>query len=66
MVILSARKSFVQNCHNADEHLTRHCCVELYEVLQTEALFFLEHELNEVSNLILLHTTLFGSHIETF
>lgn len=66
MVILSARKSFVKNCHNADEHLTWNCSVKLNEIPQVEALFFLEHELNEVSNLILLNTTLFGSHIETF
>lgn len=66
MIILSAGKSFVKNCHHTYKHLTWNRCVELNEVPQAEALLVLEHELNKVPNLILLNTTLLGSHIETF
>jgi len=66
MVKLSAGKSFVQNGHHADEHLTWNRRVELNEVLKAETLFVLKYELNKVPNLILLNTTLLGSHIKAF
>lgn len=64
-VVLSAGKSFVQNSHHANEHLARYCSVKLNKVLQAEALFLLEHKLNKVANLILLHWTHFCSFVKT-
>ena len=64
-VVLSAGKSFVQNCHHAHEHLARYCSVKLNKVLQAEALFILEHKINKVANLILFHWTPFCSLVKT-